>query len=585
MTSSAPQGASVTLSNRLLAAVLLATAAAYLWTLRFGFVYDDLGQIVSNPMVESWRYFPMYFRGNVWMQQSPLGNYYRPVFLTWLLVNHTLFGLHPMFWHLTSILAHLGATALVYALALRLTRQQKVAAITALIFGVHPVHVESVAWVSGVTDPLLVLLMIPSFLAFLNYRENKGGKWLGISVGWFAAALLAKETAVILPGLIIAYVLLCPADRWKKKVADSARLVVPYGVVTLVYLVLRAAALQGLAHTTVNIPASIRVYTVPSVVWFYLKQLCVPVGLSAFYDTPYVTRVSWHYLLAPLTGVVVAMLAIALAWWRSRSPLVGMAAVWMLLPLAPVLNLSLLPMGDFVHDRYLYLPSIGFALLVAMALAKLDAISIAPKYASAGVAAAIAVAMIAGTISQSQPWKDDIPLYVRGMQIAPNNDLPRNKLAATFVARGMYDKGIRMYEFVLANDPDFWYANYKMGYAQYMTGHYDKAEQYLAKCVAVNAVPDALYYLGLSATRLKQYDKAESALREAVKRDPKAPGYAFALGMAMKEQGKLQPALESFRAELAANPNDAGTQAQISELTAKLDHCAMQSTQCSPAPK
>jgi tetratricopeptide (TPR) repeat protein len=88
--------------------------------------------------------------------------------------------------------------------------------------------------------------------------------------------------------------------------------------------------------------------------------------------------------------------------------------------------------------------------------------------------------------------------------------------------------------------------------------------------VTLNAVPDSLYYLGLASTKLKQYDTAESALREALKREPKAPGYSFALGMAMKEQGKLQPALESFRAELASNPNDAGTQAQINELTAKL---------------
>ena len=585
MNSSEPQGASVTLSTRLLAAVLMASAAAYLWTLQFGFVYDDLGQIVSNPMVQSWRYFPMYFRGNVWMQQSQLGNYYRPVFLTWLLINHTLFGMHPAFWHLTNLLAHLGATTLVYALALRLTREQKVAAIAALVFGVHPVHVESVAWISGVTEPLLALLMIPSFLAFMNYRENKGGKWLAVSLGFFAAALLAKETAVITPGLMVAYVLLCSEDGWKKRIADSARLLVSFAVVTLIYLVLRAAALQGLAHRTAEITPSITLYTMPSVVWFYLKQLCLPFGLSAFYDTPYVTHVSWKYLLAPLTGVVVVILFIAIAWWKSRGAQVGMAATWMLLPLVPVMNVSLLPMGDFVHDRYLYIPSIGFALLVAMALAKLDEISILPRYASAAVAAVLAVAMIAGTIWQSGPWKDDIPLYVRGMRIAPNNDLPRNKLAATFVARGMYDQGIRLYAFVLANDPDYWYANYKMGYAQYMTGHYDRAEQYLAKSVSVNAVPDALYYLGLSATRLKQFEKAESALREAVKRDPKAPGYEFALGIAMKEQGKLQPALESFRAELAANPNDAGTQAQITELTARLDKCAVQSSQCSPAPK
>ena len=113
MTLTQPAGASVKIDNRSLLIVLLSTAAAYLYTFQFGFVYDDLGQIVSNPLVQSWRYLPNYFRGNVWMQQSTLGNYYRPIFLTWLLVNHTIFGLHPFFWHLTTVAAHMGATALV----------------------------------------------------------------------------------------------------------------------------------------------------------------------------------------------------------------------------------------------------------------------------------------------------------------------------------------------------------------------------------------------------------------------------------------------------------------------------------------
>ena len=561
----------MTVCNRSLFLVLLATFVAYLWTLQFGFVYDDLGQIVSNPLVQSWQHLPMFFRGNVWMQQSALGNYYRPLFLTWLLLNHTLFALHPMFWHLTNILAHMGATALVYVLVLRLTREQKVAAIAALIFGVHPVHIEAVAWISGVTEPLLALLMIPSFLAFMNYREKRGPKWLAISVAYFGAALLAKETAIVLPGLLAAYVLLCPDEDWKKKISDTAVTMVPFAAVAIVYLMVRASALHGLAHKTVDMPGSISLFTLPSVLWFYLKQLVLPVRLSAFYDTPYVTHVSWKFFLAPLLGVVIAASVLAYGWWKSRSPLVALGAIWILLPLAPLLNLSLLPMGDFIHDRYLYLPSIGLAMLAGMALSKLDTVKIAGKPAGIIAAVAIGIAMIAGTVVQSLPWADDIPLYVHGMKVAPINDLPRNKLAATYVARGMYEQGIRMYAFVLANDPDYWYANYKMGYAQYMTGHYEKAQQYLAKAAALNGMPDALYYLGLCSTKLKQYDTAESALKEALKRDPKAPGYAFALGMAMKDQGKLQPALESFRAELIANPNDPGTQAQINELTAKLN--------------
>src|SRR5919109_2726788 len=123
--------------------VLAATFLVYAGTLQFDFVYDDLGQIVSNPAVQSWKYFPLFFRANVWMQQLPVGNYYRPVFLAWLLINHTIFGLHPALWHLTTVLAHVAVTALVFAMSLRLTRDRRIALVAALLFGLHPVHLEA----------------------------------------------------------------------------------------------------------------------------------------------------------------------------------------------------------------------------------------------------------------------------------------------------------------------------------------------------------------------------------------------------------------------------------------------------------
>ena len=554
----------------LLSAVLAATALAYAWTLHFHFVYDDLGQIVANPFVQSWQYLPQFFHGNVWMQQSPIGNYYRPLFLTWLLVNHTLFGLHPAFWHLTTILAHLAATALVYVLVLRVSNKQSIAAVAALIFGVHPGHVESVAWISGVTDALMALFLIPSFLAFLNYREKKGSKWLVFSLVSYAAALLTKETAIVLPVLLVAYIIFCERDGWAEKVRTAAVLAVPYAIVTVPYFWARASALHGVAHRTVDIPLSISFYTMPSVLWIYLRHLLFPLRLSAFYDTPYVTHVSWHFLLLPLLLVAVVIALLLYAWRKSRSPLIPLAAAFVFVPLMPVLDLSILPMGDFVHDRYLYLPLIGLGLLAGMAVEALNSRKLAGLSLGTTLACCAAALLTVSTIVNSLPWADDIPLYEHGIEVAPINDLPRNKLATTYVARGMYQQGIDAYKYVLANDPDFWYANYRMGYAQYMIGHYDAAQAYLQKAAAENATPDILFYLGVNSTKVQRYDVAEAALREAVKRDPQHPEYVVALAMALKAEGKIEPALELFRSELAKSPNDSALRAQVDELTAKL---------------
>jgi len=156
------------------------------------------------------------------------------------------------------------------------------------------------------------------------------------------------------------------------------------------------------------------------------------------------------------------------------------------------------------------------------------------------------------------------------MAVAPNNDLPRNKLAATLVLRGMYQEGINLYQVVLANDPDYWYANYRMGYAQYMIGHYAEAERYLSRAVALHPVGDELYYLGLTRTQLGQLDEAATALQEAIRLQPQAGGYRYALGVVLRRQGKLGPALEWFKAELAGNPNNGEARREADEVGKEL---------------
>src|SRR5215216_5555441 len=196
-------------SHRLLITLVIAmTLAAYVGTLGYQFVYDDRGQIVDNRLIKSWHYIPRYFTSHSWNHLYPnlLGNYYRPVFLIWSLINHTLFGLNPFWWHLTAVALHVLATMFVYLLARRLLKDQLAAIIAAMIFGLHPVHIEAVAWISGATESLFVILLIPAFLCYINWREaRKHWKWIAASLALYCTAMFAKETALVLPMLIFAY--------------------------------------------------------------------------------------------------------------------------------------------------------------------------------------------------------------------------------------------------------------------------------------------------------------------------------------------------------------------------------------------
>src|SRR5512141_1199994 len=123
----------------------------YAGTLAFGFVYDDVFEIVDNPWLTV-SHIPQYFTRHVWAFSRAYGVYWRPLFLLWLLLNKALIGLHAAGWHASTVLMHAVATALVYRLGVRLTRDRATAAMAALIFGVHPALIESVAWISGVSD-------------------------------------------------------------------------------------------------------------------------------------------------------------------------------------------------------------------------------------------------------------------------------------------------------------------------------------------------------------------------------------------------------------------------------------------------
>ncbi len=156
--------------------ILIATFLAYLDTLALGFVFDDHVLIVTNDSIRSWRYFPTYFTSHIWSFRYPhlLANYYRPLFLTWLRLNDALFGLHAWGWHLTSVLAHVAVTWLVYRLALRLTRDAWMAGVAALIFGLHPVHAEAVADITSIQEPISTFFILAAILAFARYWEVDG---------------------------------------------------------------------------------------------------------------------------------------------------------------------------------------------------------------------------------------------------------------------------------------------------------------------------------------------------------------------------------------------------------------------------
>ena len=519
---------------------------------------------------------PNYFNVQVWAHVNPnqAGNYYRPIFMIWMLLNEKSFGDKPFGWHLTTVLMHVLATWLVFKLARRLSKSDDFALIAALIFGLHPVHIEAVAWVSGVTESLLAALLIPSFLWYLDWREGKRNART-YSLLFFALAMFSKETAVLMAPLIFAYEWLYPRQpeaSLPRRFWNSLKPSLPYGAVILGYLACRANALNGLMHTQRNISLGTLLLTIPSVLWFYVRLLFAPIRLSAFYDTPYITSPSLHGFILPLLGVILVAGGVLFWWWKSRDPLVAFAFVLLTLPLLPLMNFNVFFQGEIAHDRYLYLPSIGFAMLVATALAKIPTQENPGSVRRPGlmIALGLSIVFLIMTANQSLYWANNFALYYRGVQVAPNNNLALNNLANELLARRMYPQAIVLYEKVLSRNPNFYLANYNLGYALMQTGDFKEAANMFRRAAVLDPT-DAETYLHLATCdyQLNELKEAEAVLHRAIATDQRLLGTRFLLGLVLKKQGRNQEALDYFHAELVKNPKDAQAQAEVNELTGK----------------
>lgn len=555
------------------ALVCMLAFLAFVPALGYQFVYDDKPQIIENPAIHAWKYLPKYFTSHAWAELYPnvQGNYYRPLFLLWFRLNHAMFGLDPKGWHLTSIVCHVVATYLVFALIQRMAASRSIAFIAATLFALHPVHIESVVWVSGVTDPLMTIFGIGSFLAFLRFRGDHRWGWMAGSLALFALSLIEKETSVVLGPLAFLYAWLYAQDRGAiARFLSALKLSLGYLVLTLLYLPLRTHVLHGFSHIVSPLPLRTVALTEPSIVWLYLRHLLVPEGISGLYGLPYIQSASSPAFVVPAILLVLSMVAFGLAISRlENARLAVFACCWIVLPVVPVLWLRAYAEGDIAHDRYLYFPSVGYVLLLSLIVAE-----IAGRWPSNakvlkfGGMTIIALAYLAGTFSQERFWANDMALYQRAYGIAPNDNLICNDLGAALMDAGDPGGAIALYTQVLAREPGFWLSNYNLGYTYYRIGKLPQAEQYLRRAIGINtADSDEYIYLGLSIWRQGRAQDAVQYLQRAIQIRPAAPGYHFALAMVRRDLNDIPAAESELNLEIQNHPESVTARQQLAALT------------------
>jgi protein O-mannosyl-transferase len=566
-------------STRMLAAfILVATALPFLPALRYGFVFDDDVQVVDNVAARHSQSAWTYFVTSIWSLRHsaiPLNySYYRPLFYSWLRLNVALFGGSAFWWHVSAVATHLGVTLLVFYLVLHHVRNPWSAAVAALIFGVHPVHIESVVWISGATDPLMALGVLASFLLWLKSLEKPSAGLRVGSLACYSAALLCKETAIALPVIVFLYVLLGIPAKWqslgrlRERVIPAIRKALPFAGVTLVYLGIRTAILQP--YRSISQPwisTSQTLLTAPSVLMFYMRQLAWPVGLRLFYDFHVVDHGFSGRFWVPLFVISAMVACLFAACRRTSDSAIPAAAVWLAIPLLPVLDIALFYRDDFLHDRYLYLPSVGLAILCGVLGKSATGWRLAPRGRTLVTAslAGLITALAASAAVQSTTWQDNLSLYSHAAQHSTNT-MARINLASELASRGRLEQAEELLEPVQKERPDFWLVNYDLGYVDYRLKDLTAAESYLDRAIAINPrEADAYLYRGLILLRRGQHEAAVTMFRQAIALNPVGQGYHFALAITLAARDR-EAAKSELREELKYHPENGVAKMQLDML-------------------
>lgn len=552
---------------RLVGAVVAVTFLAFLNALDGQFIYDDQFQVLKNPTLQSLSSIPQMFTQSVWQfmsqaSQEPVGSYFRPVFNVALILNYQFFGYEVLGWHLFSLLLQVAATLLVYLLARQWSLSPEVSAVAAMIFGLHPVHSESISWVSGLPDPLAAVFILLSLLLYERYYHGSGGRprLLGFSIGLALLAMLSKEVAVVLPIFLILRECLdiSPEESLADVGAKLARRTIPFVAIAILYVAWRYGVLGFLSKPepkAVGIPAVQVFLTIPSILLSYARMLFFPTPLAIIYDHPYIEKAAdprfWGSLLALASSLMVAT-------WLVRSSPAGRRALLLLgLFLLPVLNLKAFnPDESLLHDRYLYLPSVGFALLMGLSVAWISARFRSRQRSAFAIAAVLSGTILFGlTVYQNGFWKDDLAMASHAMTLAPRRPFLLNYVGAYYKQQGNRQEAERCYLEALKENPNFYDACSNLADVYREQGKYSQAERYYLKAIEAGAPYASNYYnLGVTYTSLGRPADAESPLRRALEIQPTDTMARYNLGWVYDNQGKAALAEQAYAETLRINP-------------------------------
>ncbi|MBS1970852.1 MAG: tetratricopeptide repeat protein [Bdellovibrionales bacterium] len=393
-------------------------------------LWDDDALVLNNPILK----MPFWEAVKVSFSNYYHGDYF-PLTLMSYWLDVQLAGVSAFFQHTENLILHMAATLLLLSCLYKLTKSMTFAVLVSLFFAIHPVQTETVMWISERKSVLSAVFTFLSLLFYLQSQESNQKKWYGLALVFFICAGLTKATALLMPVLFVMLDIAKSGDhlrQWGKRIA-------PFAVAAMVLMGLRILAYSAsIEANPASLLTGVYLLTVPvralNALDIYFKFLLAPLQSSAIYPDFEMTTAT----LITAGWMLVVVLLLSFAVYRRKEFLPRFGWVWFLLFLLPVLQIF--PRINYVNERYMYLPMIGFVALVCWYFRPKQMLAV-------GIVCGILMAVL--SYARSEMWVSNRALWVQTLKVVPTNTIALNNLGLDYQNAGMLGEAAELYERIL----------------------------------------------------------------------------------------------------------------------------------------
>ena len=533
----------------LAAALCLLVAVSYFPATGAGFVWDD-AVLSGARAIHDWSGL-----AQIWLDPyalDPYEGHYWPLLYTTFWLEHKLWGLNPLGYHLVNLLLHAAVTLLLWRLLLRLAVPG--AWFAAALFAVHPLHVESVVWVIGRKDVLATLFYLASVFTYLRFVEGQRRAHYILALALFVLGLLCKSIVVTLPVSLLIW------HWWKQgrvRVADLTK-TLPFFLLGLAIALADWSFYKGREAVFFDYSLLERALLAARVLGFYVDKLLWPTELAVIYPRWEVSVGDWLAWGCALGGVAVLMLLWFARHRIGRGPLAG--ALFFAVALVPTLGFVDFGFMQFsyVADRYQYLAGIGvIATLVGAAAHGLSRWTDA-RTARAIAAAAVLLLAVPATLTWQHAgiYRNDGTLFTHVIAHNPQARSAHLNLGNWLHGQGRVEEALAAYRIERAQRPEYIWPHIALGIVVEQLGRLEEAEEHYRDALRLNPrLPKGLHHLAALRIKQRRYREAVKLFRTLIEIDPGAGQPHFGLGVALANLNRLNEALQSFDRALALDPS------------------------------